>query len=386
MAANIWVFLFFYVILYMGSAVSGTFMPVYFQSVGFTQAQIGGLLSFGPLVAVLAQPVWGSLGDKSRTKNLILTILLTGSGVSMLLYPLHDSFAYLLLIMCLFTFFQTPAFAITDAITLEALGRQAGSYGIIRMGGTFGYAVMSLLFGFYAKEHIGSMFGTFALVMLAGLLLLLRFPKVKGHQYAGRKMQIWQLFANRRLVLYLGFCFAINLTLGYYYAFFPLFFKGLGADNGLLGWSAAISAVSEVPFLLLSGKIFSRVRIPYILLGAAAATALRWLLFSVLHSPYAILPVQALHGLIFIVISVTMSVFINKEVPGELKASGQTLNGLINLGIARMIGSFAGGIASEHFGMQKLFLYSSVITVASMLLFALVAFRRELRIDTGISS
>ena len=141
-----------------------------------------------------------------------------------------------------------------------------------------------------------------------------------------------------------------------------------------------------MPFLLLSGKIFSRVRIPYILLGAAAATALRWLLFSVLHSPYAILPVQALHGLIFIVISVTMSVFINKEVPGELKASGQTLNGLINLGIARMIGSFAGGIASEHFGMQKLFLYSSVITVASMLLFALVAFRRELRVDTGISS
>ncbi len=123
----------------------------------------------------------------------------------------------------------------------------------------------------------------------------------------------------------------------------------------MLGWSMVISSLSEIPFLLFSGKIFSRFKIPYILLGAAIAAALRWYLFSAIHNPYWTLPIQVLHGLIFIVLSVTMATLINKEVPNELKASGQTLNGLLSLGAARIIGSFAGGIASQSYGMRTVF-------------------------------
>lgn len=357
-------FLLFYMVVYMGNAVYGTYIPVYFQSVGATPAQIGTLLSLGPLVAVLAQPLWGAVGDRARTKNSVLAILLAGSGLTILFFPLSDMFYYLLAMVCLFTFFQTSTFAISDAITLEELDKQKRwSFGPIRLGGTIGFAIMSISFGYLAKYDIGYLFPVYASVMLISLLLLTRFPKVSGYQSSGNKMQVWVLFKNRKLMMYMGINLVLQITLGYYYSFFPIYFREMGADNVLIGWSMVISSLSEIPFLLFADRIMKRVRLTHILLISGIATALRWFAFSFVVNPYWVLPAQLLHGLIFIVLTVTMAMYINREVPKELKASGQTLNGLLSLGIARIIGSFFGGFASEAFGMRNVFFYNAWIAV-----------------------
>src|SRR5690606_11506214 len=207
-----------------------------------------------------------------------------------------------------------------------------------------------------------------------------------GHQKQGRRIRIWILFRNRKLVFYLTVNFVVHITLGYYYTFFPLYFQELGGSSAWLGWSMVISSLSEVPFLLLAGKIFQRVRVHYILLGAGAAAALRRYLFSAIHDPYWTIPVQVLHGLIFIVLSVTMATVINREVPDELKASGQTLNALLCLGVARLIGSYAGGEASEVWGMRDVFLYNAVLTVLCIAVFAVLFRRMDRRAAPQISS
>ncbi|MCS7458909.1 MFS transporter [Paenibacillus doosanensis] len=358
-------FLLFYMVIYMGNAVYGTYIPVYFQSVGAAPAEIGTLLSLGPLVAVLAQPMWGTIGDRAKTKNSVLAALLVGSGVMILLFPLSTAFYYLLAMVCLFTFFQTSIFAISDAITLEELDKQKRwAFGPIRLGGTIGFALMSLGFGYLAKVSIQYLFPVFAVVMLISLFLLLKFPKVSGYQSSGSKMQVWVLFKNRKLMLYMGINLVLQITLGYYYSFFPIYFRELGADNVMIGWSMVISSISEIPFLLLAGRIMAKVRLTHVFLVSSIATALRWFAFSFTENPYWVLPAQLLHGLMFIVLTVTMAMYINREVPKELKASGQTLNGLLSLGVARIIGSFIGGFASESFGMRSVFMYNAWIALA----------------------
>jgi MFS transporter, PPP family, 3-phenylpropionic acid transporter len=86
-----------------------------------------------------------------------------------------------------------------------------------------------------------------------------------------------------------------------------------------------------------------------------------------------------LHGLIFIVLSVTIAIFINQEVPKELKASGQTMNGLISLGLARIIGSMASGVASEYLGMREVFLYNAVVACITFIVFLFI-FLKEAKI------
>ena len=55
--------------------------------------------------------------------------------------------------------------------------------------------------------------------------------------------------------------------MGYFYAFFPTRFLELpGATAALLGWANLISALAEVPFLLVGDRLFA---------GAGARRA-RW--------------------------------------------------------------------------------------------------------------
>lgn len=365
----------------------GTFLPVYLNNAHFSQAEIGTLLSLGPLIAMFGQPVWGAIGDRARTKNRVLRLLIIGCGVAILFFPLSHQFMYIMVLICIFMFFQTSIFALSDAITLEEVDRQpTWNFGWIRLGGTVGFAMMSLVFGFVAKTHIDSMFSVYACTMLAALLCLWRFPAAAGRpsNVMGKKFR--ELFKNKKLMFYLGLNFIIQITLGYYYAFFPIYLKEMGGDSSLLGWSMTISSLSELPFLIFSAKIFKRVPVSIVLLVAALASSLRWFLFSQIGDPLWLLPVQLLHGVIFIVLSVTLAMVINREVPPEWKASGQTLNGLLSLGAARIIGSFLGGILSAAYGMRQVFLYSSWVSMACVVLFGLVIFLRRKQMGIELSN
>jgi len=365
-------FLCLYAVSYMGNAVYGTFMPVYLKNIGLSQTSIATLLSFGPLIAVLAQPLWGSIGDRAKSKNSVLQILSLGSAVSILLLPFSHQYLYLLLIVCLITFFQTSINPLSDAITLEHLARTKWNFGPIRLAGTIGFALMSVAFGIVAKENINSIYIVYSLVMLLTLVICTLLPKIKGHQSNTNKVSLLVLLKNRKLMLFVLLNFIVQITLGYYYAFFPIYFNQLGADNGLLGWSMLFASLSELPFLLFGHKIIERFSIPVVLVGTAFFAGLRWLLLYFVHNPYLVLPIQLLHGAIFIVLSVTLAIYINQEVPKELKASGQTMNGLISLGLARIIGSMAGGIASEYVGMREVFLYNSFVAFITFIVFIFV--------------
>ncbi len=363
----------------MGSAVYNTFIPVYLKSIGLSQTSIATLLSFGPLVAILAQPVWGSIGDRSKSKNNVLQILVLGSAVSALFFPLSNQYIYLLLLICLITFFQASIFPLSDAITLEHLSRTKWTFGPIRLAGTIGFAVMSVVFGMMAKRNINSLFSVYSVVMLLALVIIMGLPKIKGHQTNREKVSLLVLLKNRKLMLFMLLNFIVQITLGYYYAFFPIYFQQLGADNGLLGWSMLVSAMSELPFLLFGHKIVERFGIPAVLLSTAFFAGLRWILLYFVHNPYLVLPIQLLHGLIFIVLTVTLAIYINQEVPKELKASGQTLNGLLGLGLARIIGSMAGGVASDYVGLRTVFLYSGLAAFVTVIIFVFI-FLKEAKV------
>jgi MFS transporter, PPP family, 3-phenylpropionic acid transporter len=176
--------------------------------------------------------------------------------------------------------------------------------------------------------------------------------------------------------MFMFFSFIIQCTLGYYYTFFPIYYSEMGADNSLLGWAMFLSALSEIPFLLFADKIINRFGIKKVLLSTAFFAGVRWLLLYLVDNPYIVLPIQMFHGVIFIVLMVTIAMYINKEVPKELKASGQTMYGLISMGIARIVGSILGGVTSDYIGMAEVFLYNSIIAFLTLIIFIYI-FSRE---------
>ncbi len=370
-------FLLLYALIYMGNAIYNTFIPVYLDHLGFSTIAIGILLSIGPFIALIAQPTWGIAGDRASTKNFVLKILLFGSAFSVLIYPLSSSFYYLLITISVFTFFQTSVNPISDAITLEYLEHTRWNFGTIRMGGTLGYAVMAVIAGIIARNNIKNIFLLFAVVSILAFFSAFRLPPVKGHQAGGKRVSVWKLFENHDLLLLMSFCFIIQSTIGFYFSFFPIYYRQLGADSSMLGWAMFISAVSEVPFLIFAGKILEKLGTKITLVASAAAIAVRWLLLSAVSNIYLLLIVNMLHGMAFIVLTYCMATYINREVPKELRATGQTVNGLINFGLARIAGSILGGILSDIFGIRHVFLYISIIDFMAIIVFVMILFIKK---------
>ncbi len=150
-------------------AVYNTFMPVHLSNIGFSGTQIGFLLALGPLMILVSQPFWGTTGDRSRSVNRVFRWILGGSALTVAIIPLTQNYYILLVIACAYAFFNSPAFAIQDTLTLQAIEKTNIRYGTVRIGSTTGFAVTSIVAGLIAKWDLRALFP------LAGLLALLSF-------------------------------------------------------------------------------------------------------------------------------------------------------------------------------------------------------------------
>jgi PPP family 3-phenylpropionic acid transporter len=376
-------FLVLYALVYMTNSIYGTFIPVYLNGIGFSQTVVGTLLSIGPLISVFANSTWGLASDRAPNKNRILKILVLGSAAAMAVYPLSRDFLYLFVIISVFTFFQTSINPISDTITLEYIEARRWKYGPIRMSGTLGFAFMSITAGLISKQDIRYIFVLYFCVGMLILLVVFRLPLVKGHQSQGTKVSPWSLFKNRELVTLIAFYFVIQLTFGFYFSFFPIYFKQSGASNSLLGLAMFITSTSEVPFLLFAEKILSRLGVKLTLVLSALVISLRWMLLHFVTDLNAILIVNATHGLTFIVFMYSMATFINRNVPKELRATGQTMNALLCMGIARTIGSSLGGVISDKIGIKQVFLYTSSVAFTAAVVFGAIFLHQSRRKAAG---
>jgi MFS transporter, PPP family, 3-phenylpropionic acid transporter len=365
-------FLLLYAVTFMTSAVYNTFIPVYLNHKGFNQAAIGTLLAIGPLIAIIAYPIWGIACDRATSKNKILKTLILASASVVVLYPLSSNFFYLFAVIATFTFFQSSINPICDSITLEHLESTRWKFGPIRLAGTLGFALMSVIAGIIAKHNIEKIFILYAAIAMLAFFAIFRLPLIKGHQSDGNKISIWRLFKNRELVILIAFNFIIQITFGFYYSFFPIYYKQLGADSALLGIAMLITSTSEIPFLLFANKILDKLGIKFTLVASALIISLRWMLMHFVTDLNILLLVNATHGLSFIVFSFCLATYISKNVPKELRASGQTMNALLCMGFARIIGSALGGALSDIIGIKQVFLYTSFIDLTAAIAFGAV--------------
>ncbi len=355
----------------MSNAVYGTFIPVYLDNEGFNSFEVGTILSLGSVIAILAQPVWGIASDRAKSKNTMLQLMIIGSAVAIIFYPISKNYFFIIAIFSVFTFFKISIIPLSDTITLEYLDSSSFKYGPIRMAGTISYSCMAVLAGFLMKDNIRMIFPLYFLICVGAFFNNLFLPKVKGHQTKENKVSFMYLFKNRMFVLMIIFNLIIMTSLNYYNTFFPIYIKRLGADNTLLGLSMFVAAMSEIPFLMFADRIVRKLGFCFSMILGGVAISIRWLLFSVVNNIFAVILVNSLHGATFIVFVFCMATYINKHVPRELKGSGQSLNGLVVFTLSRL-GSVIGGGLSYKYGIQKTFFLSFLFTFSAVIVFSIV--------------
>ena len=357
---------------YITNSVFQSFMSLYYKDQGLNDTRIGLINAMIAMVSVFSMQFWGKMGDRAKSRNRLLAFMCVSAGAVMLLVKAVGVFWMLLVMITLFASFYTSLQPMGDSIVLESLDRAKRPFGPVRMAGGLSFAVVAMLFG-NVLDLIGdtdAVVYTVSILCFLMALAALYLPPVAGAQKKGDRKNMLVLFKNRDLFILFCFMVPLQITLGYFYAFFSPHFMSLpNATSGLLGWCYFISATSEVPFLLNADRLFKKYGAGRLMCVSALTLSLRWILVGTATNVYVAMASQLLHFWGFIVITVTTSKYVQATVPEELKASGQLLLSVFGFGVARVIGYFGGGLLSDRMGRNTVFLICAGVCILCLVIF-----------------
>ena len=375
-----WRYAAFMITYYTVNAVYQGYISKYFQMRGATTAQLSVLLAAAPMISIVSQPFWGMRGDRAKSRNRVLRLMiLLGVGLILML-PLSNAFGWMLLFNALFAAQYTSIQPMGDSIILESLlARGNQPFGPLRLCGSLSFAVVNLVFGLLVGERFEWVIYLTAALLVGVFLSTYLLPPTPGHQAeTGRRMSLVDLFRVPGMPPLLALFMMLQLCMGYFYSFFSIHFTSLpGGSMTLLGLAYFISATSELPFLLNADRLFDRLGAGRLMCLSALTMLTRWVLLAACPNVAVVLCSQVLHGGGFIVMSVSMAKHVNATVPAELKSSGQLLLAVVGFGLARVFGILGGGLLSSALGgTRHAFLIMAGVCALALILFAPRYFRR----------
>ena len=353
---------------YLAHAVYQSYMSLFYRGRGLDAAQIGAVYALVAAASIPGQLLFGAAADRARRPGRVLRALLLVSAVLLLLQTLSRDVFGIFVLAALFGFFYTGVQPIGDALALERLSREGKPFGPARLMGALAFAASALAFGFFldASGREGWVALTASALMLVALLASFLLGGDKAPRGDAHPLR---LLKNRALMRMLAFILPAQATMGYFYAFFPTRFMELpGATGALLGWANLIAALAEIPFLLVGDRLFKRLDAAGVAAISTLALGARWLLVALGQSAALLLLSQLLHGLGYIAISVSMALYIRREVAPEAQASGQALLNVFCYGLARVLGNALGALAARAFGEAGGFFACACVCFASLLL------------------
>lgn len=357
MQRNVLVFLSFNTLAYVATSVFGPFLTAHYASLGISNLQIGILTAIGPLSAMVIQPTWALISDKSGSRVGVLKVAVLGATLCVLLYMLGTNFWSLAIITFLYVSFQSPILPMGDAITVNYLQRTPYRYSFVRMGGTLGFALCTVLSGLFIRKNPNLSFALGAIFFFLLFITVCRMPKVQQDSVKRekKKLNFGSLFRNKKILFVLFMACSIQVALSCYNSFLGVYIRDMGLGSAHIGLASMTSALSEVPILLTIDKVMRRVSIKKILLFSGFMTTVRLLLLAGASNMGMIIIAQLFQSFSYMTVHYSSITFINQEVEEDLKTSGQMLLALVQGGLGSILGNILGGYLSGIIGMNSTF-------------------------------
>ena len=358
----------------------GSYMPyinLYYQRMGLSGIQIGILSALPVLITTSTVLIWGSIADAFNWHRSILRINLLLSAGAILLLSTASNFQGLIPFVVAYAFFTSPIVPLLDSSALEAIQGSNRSYGDMRVWGSVGWSISTLLVGVFIQQfNIRWLFFCYVAIILLTFIISLFQPEQKQALKSSVIRGLKDLMSTPFIVFLLSI-FLISLTLGAANSFFSIYLDSIGAREGSIGLGWAVASISEIPIMLFSGYLIRRIGASGLLKISFITFFARWLLYSFISTPSLAILVQFLHGLSFATYLVGSVTYVNERAPEGMRTSALSVLNIAAFGVGSISGSLIGGYLYETAGMTWLFRSLSLIAVGGFVLF-LVSQRRSM--------
>jgi len=372
---KIWPFL-FYFFFFAAYAALLPYLVLYFGELGLSGRQIGILTALPPLVTLISAPLWTGVADATHRHRSVLSLSLFISILAALAEANVTSYWALLPIIVVFAFALAPASPLADSATMNMLAGEEEQYGRVRVGGSFGWGIASLIAGIVLDQTgLRLSFYMYAVFMLVTMLVGFKLVFAKAQTQISMRRGISSLLAKPRWILFLSMAFIGGIGLASINTYMFYYMGELGSSKTLMGIAMVISTLSEIPALFFSNRLIVRFKAHGLMILGLLLTGIRLLLFAALNQPMSLVVIQLLQGLTFPIIWVAGVTYANENAPLEMSATAQGLFGSMLMGFGAAAGNLLGGMLIDAYSTQFMYLFFGALLLVSLLVITLIELR-----------
>ena len=346
------------------------FVPKLYGEIGLSDGRIGLISAVTATAGLFMQPVWGVLADRAKYKRTVVAVSLALAGCTcFLVLPAAGSFLPLLLVLTLYGILCLPAMPVGNAIAIEYTAQHGCAFGPVRMMGTVGYQAGILATGFILAASLRPLYPAMGVMLLLAAGAALILPAVQGHQHRRERVSLSAFLQDRRLLLLMAVVFLGHIGHQFNLSFFSKHLGDLGISNAVAGVISTLSVALEIPFLLVGDRLMKRLSIwTWLTLGLVIGT-IRFALLSVLTAPWAIVLAQSLSIAHLACFEFFPMIYLGQAASPELQASAQSVLQMISFGVARIVGSLAGGLIADAMGIPAVYGICGALMLVTALIF-----------------
>lgn len=358
------------------------FFPVWLESRGLTAAEIGLVMSAILWVRVISNPLAAQIADRRGERRRLVTLLSLLGALTAALYLGAWGFWPIVAVALLHTAVQSPVMPLSENLILLTLRERRLDYGRLRAWGSVAFIVTSMGAGALLE---GSDPVLIMPLIVGGLLLVTvtcsTLPDARPPPATGTGWTIGELLTNRLFLLFVV-CAALNMAShAVLHAFASLHWRAAGVPEAMIGVLWAVGVVAEIVLFAFSGVFLRRLGVGGMLCLGAAAGIVRWIGLGLTTEVWALVPIQALHGLTFGASHLGAMHFIQQAVPPRLSATAQGLYSAISMGLFVGATTAFSGVLYETLGggaFHVMALYSAASLAVALVLTRLWAPGREI--------
>jgi PPP family 3-phenylpropionic acid transporter len=343
---------FYYTALFVGVGTQLPFWPLWLKDRGLSPAEIGQIIAVIYATKVLINPLVGHLVDKRGDRRRPMVLLAAGATLCWTAFSLTDGFWAILAVSVVATGCWSGIMPVGESLALTTAQKHRLDYGRLRLWGSLAFIAAAVGVG-----HVLTAQPTGLLVWLVvaalGLTTLacatlpdLRVQPIPGQAPA----RLTPLVGSAAFLLFLAAASLNQASHTVYYGFSTIHWKAAGIGDDVIGllWSQGVMA--EIVLFAFSGTVVARLGPSRLLLLAAAAGVLRWLVLGTTTALPALVAAQILHAATFGCGHLGAMHFLLRAVPPTLSARTQGIFAGIAAGAAPGLMSLISGRLYEGLG------------------------------------
>lgn len=361
----------YYLFFYIANGSLVAFFNVYLEQQGLAGSQIGWLASIPFLLALIANPFWGTLADRWQVQRLILAGNAVMAGIVSLFFPTVSSFGPLLLLIVIYYAFQIPLMAILNSVVMELVQKTGQVYGRQRLWGSIGFIVSSFGLGqIVSVSNLTLIFQINAAFLAIGCgTLSLLLPLERSTQTIRIRDGLRRLAGQRRTVTF----FTANTLLGIgaisFLNFLGLHVLSLGGNESQVGLAYAVKALLEIPVMYLGARWFARYSYGRMIIIGYLGFSIVWLLIAGAASAAQLIWIISLMGIAYAIYWVAAVGYASQIAPEGLAATAQSLVAATHYGLGGGVGAVAAGYIWDLSGGSAVILFSAGMAALAAAIF-----------------